>query len=116
MSEQLKAIVTEWIELKKNLASARKDIQMISRREKDLAEEIKSLMIEHDVDDLKVQDKKIRLRRKIVKASITKDVIQNGLNVFFSGDEVKVNTVIKVIAENAPSKERTTLLLSGATK
>jgi CBS-domain-containing membrane protein len=116
MSEQLKATVTEWIELKKNLASARKDIQVISRREKDLAEEIKSLMIEHDVDDLKVQDKKIRLRRKIVKASITKNVIQNGLNVFFSGDELKVNTVIKVIAENAPSTERTTLLLSGVTK
>jgi hypothetical protein len=114
MADRLKTVITEWIDLKKHLASARKDIQVLSKREKALAEDIKTMMLENEVEDVKIQDKKIKLRTKTVKAGITKDVIQHGLSVFFSGDAVKVETVIKTIVDNAPSKERTTLLLSGA--
>jgi Family of unknown function (DUF5760) len=111
MAADLKSVMVEWIELKKNIADARKDIQLLSRREKELAEQIKNHMIEQDVEDVKIQDKKIKLRSKVVKTGITRPVIETGLGVYFAGDTVKVETVIKTIIDNAPEKERFTLSL-----
>jgi hypothetical protein len=112
MAAELKNVMVEWIELKQNIADARKDIKVLSQREKELAETIKQHMIQQDVEDVKIQDKKIKLRSKVVKTSITRPVIETGLGVYFAGDALKVETAIKTIIDNAPEKERFTLSLT----
>lgn len=107
--------MTEWINLKKHIASARKDLSLLTKREKELAEIIKQNMIQSDVDDVKIQENKVRLRVKNAKGSITKDVIQSGLTTYFSGDVVKVEGAMKAILDSAPVKERSTLSLLKAT-
>lgn len=105
----LKNVMIEWIDLKKHLAQARKDLSVLSKREKELSEIIKQSMIQNEVDDVKLQENKVRLRTKNAKASITKDVIQTGLTTYFSGDTVKVEGAMKAIIDSAPVKQRSTL-------
>lgn len=99
----------EWIELKKHITQARKDLSVLAKREKELSAVIKQNMIQNDVDDVKVQENKVRLRTKNAKSSITKDVIQTGLMTYFSGDAVKVEGAMKAIIDSAPVKQRSTL-------
>lgn len=105
----LKSVVTEWIDLKKHIAQARKDLSVLTKREKMLSDVIKQNMVQNDVEDLKVQDNKVRMRTKNAKGSITKDVIQSGLNTYFSGDTVKVEGAMKAIIDSAPVKQRSNL-------
>lgn len=104
-----KNIVTEWLNLKKHIAQARKDLSVLTKREKELSGVIKENMKQNDVDDVKIQDNKVRLRTKNAKGSITKDVIVTGLNTYFGGDAVKVEGAMKAILDSAPVKERSTL-------
>ena len=105
----LKSVVTEWIDLKKHIAQARKDLSILTKREKMLSDVIKQNMVQNDVEDLKVQDNKVRMRTKNAKGSITKDVIQTGLSSYFSGDTVKVEGAMKAIIDSAPVKQRSNL-------
>lgn len=104
-----RSVVTEWIELKKHISQARKDMSLLVKREKALSEVIKQNMVQQDVDDIKVQENKVRMRTKNSKGSITKDVIQTGLSTYFSGDVVKVEGAMKAIIDSAPVKQRSTL-------
>ena len=104
-----KSVVTEWIELKKHISQARKDLSILTKREKMLSDVIKQNMVQNDVDDLKVQENKVRMRTKNAKGSITKDVIQTGLATYFSGDTVKVEGAMKAIIDSAPVKQRSSL-------
>jgi aldehyde:ferredoxin oxidoreductase len=104
-----KNAMTEWIELKKHLAQARKDLSLLAKREKMLSEIIKQNMIQNDVEDVKIQDSKVRMRTKNAKGGITKEVIQSGLTSYFSGDAVKVEGAMKAIVDSAPVKQRSTL-------
>lgn len=106
-----KSVVTEWIDLKKHIAQARKDLSVLVKREKMLSDVIKQNMVQNDVEDVRVQENKVRMRTKNAKGSITKDVIQTGLTAYFSGDAVKVEGAMKAIIDSAPVKERFTLSL-----
>jgi hypothetical protein len=109
MTSELKTVMTEWIELKKHLAQARKDLSLLAKREKMLADVIKQNMVQNDVEDVKIQDNKVRMRTKNAKGGITKEVIQSGLTSYFSGDAVKVEGAMKAIIDSAPVKQRSTL-------
>lgn len=112
-----KSIVTEWLDLKKHIAQARKDLSVLTKREKMLSDVIKQNMAQNEVDDVKIQENKVRMRTKNAKGSITKDVIQSGLTTYFSGDTVKVEGAMKAIIDSAPVKQRSTLsiLKAGST-
>jgi hypothetical protein len=47
------------------------------------------------------------------KGGLNKNTIKEGLAVFFSGDQEKVETALKAILENIPTKESSTLSLTG---
>lgn len=104
-----KSVVTEWIDLKKHIAQARKDLSVLVKREKMLSDVIKQNMVQNDVEDVRVQENKVRMRTKNAKGSITKDVIQTGLTTYFSGDEIKVEGAMKAIIDSVPVKQRSSL-------
>jgi|APCry1669190288_1035285.scaffolds.fasta_scaffold113133_1 hypothetical protein len=107
----LKQRIEEWVQLKKQIGEIRKDVSVLAKREKELASFIKDTMKQNDVDDIKLNDKKVRLRTKESKGSITKDVIVKGLTSYFTGDAVKVEGAMKAIADSAPAKTTSSLSL-----
>jgi hypothetical protein len=107
----LKQMIEEWSQLKKQISEARSDISVLVKREKELSSEIKREMTTNDVEDVKLNDKKVRLRTKEGKGSITKDVIVKGLTSYFSGDPVKVEGAMKAISDSVSKKTVSTLSL-----
>lgn len=110
----LKTTIEEWVALKSQITAVRKDVSFLVKREKELATIIKQSMTENDVEDIKMNDKKVKLRTKDAKGGITKEVIKTGLTTYFSGDAVKVEGAIKCIEDSAPVKQRSTLSLFGS--
>jgi hypothetical protein len=107
----LKQTIEEWMTLKNQIKEVRKDVSLLSKREKELAAIIKENMKAQDVDDIKLNDKKVRFREKEGKGGITKDVIVKGLTTYFSGDAVKVEGAMKAISDSAPAKTTSSLSL-----
>ena len=112
MSE-LKSTIEEWVALKSQITEIRKDVSVLVKREKVLSEVIKNTMTSNDVEDIKLGEKKVRLRTKEARGGITKEVIKNGLMTYFSGDVVKVEGAMKSIIDSAPVKQRSSLSLLG---
>ena len=111
--DDFKAIMTEWLSLKHQLAAARKDMATLNKREKELRAQVQSHMKEiketQDVDTVKINQEKVSLHTKEARGSITKNVILAGLRAYFGGDETKVEQVYQVIVDHAPVKERNTI-------
>jgi spore coat polysaccharide biosynthesis protein SpsF (cytidylyltransferase family) len=109
-----KAATNEWIAIKTQLASARKDLSMLNKREKELRQFVTHHMVVNEIDTLRIQDKvKVNVKKTKKKGSITKDVIKAGLRVFFSGNEEQVESAFKAILEAAPTKETAGVTVTG---
>jgi len=111
--DDFKAVMTEWLSLKHQLAAARKDMAVLNKREKELRAQVQGHMKEiketQDVDTVKVNQEKVSLHTKESRGSITKNVILAGLRAYFSGDETKVEQLYQIIVDHAPVKERNTI-------
>lgn len=106
--------MTEWVNLKAQLAAARKDLGTLNKREKELRKFVTIYMKENEVDTVKVHDKvKVNLKTTKTKGSITKDVIKSGLFTFFGGNEAQVEGAFQSILDAAPSRETTGVSVSG---
>jgi hypothetical protein len=112
--EKFKQAMTEWVGIKTQLASVRKDLTVLNKREKTLREFVTKQMIDLDIDAVKVRDKiRVNLKTKKFRGSLTKDVILKGLTTYFHGDEAKAEEVFRHIQEAAPLKETSTVSVSG---
>jgi hypothetical protein len=111
--DEFKAVMTEWLSLKHQLAAARKDMSVLNKREKELRAQVQGHMKEmketQDVDTVKVNQEKVSLHTKESRGSITKNVILAGLRAYFGGDDTKVEHVYQIIVDHAPVKERNTI-------
>jgi hypothetical protein len=116
--DDFKAIMTEWLSLKHQLAAARKDMATLNKREKELRAQVQSHMKEiketQDVDTVKINQEKVSLHTKEARGSITKNVILAGLRAYFNGDETKAEQVFQIIVDHAPVKERNTITVKKA--
>lgn len=109
-----KSAMTEWVGLKAQLASARKDLSVLNQREKDLRKFVTKHMKENEIDTVKVQDKiKVNFKTKKTKAPITKDVIKKGLTSYFGGNEAQVEGAFQAIVDAAPMKESDGVMVTG---
>lgn len=109
-----KAAMTEWVTLKAQLLAARKDLQVLNKREKELRQFVTQHMAQNEIDTVKVQDKvKVNLKKKKTKGAITKDVIRRGLMTFFGGNEAQVEGAFNAILDAAPVKESSGVTVSG---
>jgi len=112
--DRFKQAMTEWVGIKSQLASVRKDLTVLNKREKELREFVTTQMIHLEIDAVKVKEKiKVNLKTKNTRGSITKYVILTGLKNYFHGDEEKAAEVFKYIQEAAPMKKKSTVSISG---
>jgi 2,3-bisphosphoglycerate-independent phosphoglycerate mutase len=112
--EQFKRAMNEWVALKAQLASARKDLTVLNKREKELREFVTHHMKTNEIDTVKVKEKiKVNLKVKKTKGAITKDAILRGLRSYFSGDEVRVEGAFKAIQDSVQTKEKAAVSVTG---
>jgi len=111
--DEFKSLMTEWLNLKHQLAEARKDMAVLNKREKelraDVQEHMKAIKQSQDIDTVKINQDKVSLHTKEARGSITKPVIMAGLRAYFGGDETRVEQVYQIIVDHAPVKERNTI-------
>jgi hypothetical protein len=111
---RFKSALTEMVGLKAQLASARKDLQVLSQREKELREVVREYMVKNQIDTCNVKDGvKVNMKVKKSRGSLTKDTIVNGLTSYFSGDEVKVEGAFKAIQDSALVRESQVISVTG---
>jgi hypothetical protein len=112
--DRFKLAITEWVSIKSQLASVRKDVAVLNKREKELREFVSVHMKNNEIDTVKVRDKvKVNYKTKKSKGGITKDVILKGLRAYFSGDEVRIEGAFQAIQDAVAVKEKGSVTVSG---
>jgi Family of unknown function (DUF5760) len=112
--DRFKQAMTEWVGIKAQLASVRKDLTVLNKREKELREFVTHQMKTLEIDTVKVRDKvKVNLKTKSKKGSITKDVILRGLRAYFSGDEERTKAAFESIQNAVDVKETSSVSVTG---
>ena len=116
ISDQFRNAMSDWVELKKQLSSARTDMKILNNREKQLKEYIKNYMKNQKIDKVNLKKGKVTLRTSTKSGSMTKAAVLNGLNVYFQGDEVRTEAAMTCILDNIPKSESEIISLTGLNK
>lgn len=113
ISQEFRDKMTEWVELKKQLAEARKDMKVLNNREKELKKYIGEYMKVQGIDNINLRKGKVTRRTTQKKPTFSKKAVETGLGVYFQGDEVRVEAAISCISDNLPAEERDVISLTG---
>tara|TARA_R110001599_G_scaffold332327_1_gene547644 strand:- start:60 stop:434 length:375 start_codon:yes stop_codon:yes gene_type:complete len=112
-AEDLTLSVSKLVELNQQIKEARSDIKVLAQAEKALKLHIKKLMVDNGLDVINTKTGKITVKKSVRKVGLNKDSIKDGLNVFFEGDDSQAESVLKVILESLPTKETSTISITG---
>tara|TARA_X000000368_G_scaffold60431_1_gene42577 strand:+ start:7711 stop:8085 length:375 start_codon:yes stop_codon:yes gene_type:complete len=112
-SEELSNSVSKLVELSKQITEAREDIKVLVQAEKALKLQVKKLMTDNGLDAINLKKGKISVRRSSRKQGLTKASVREGLTTYFNGNEEQAESVLKIILDNLPTKESTSLSLTG---
>lgn len=113
ISPEFRDKMTEWVELKKQLTEARKDMAVLNKREKELKKYIGEYMKVQGIDNINLRKGKVSRRTTQKKPTFSKKAVEEGLSVYFQGDEVRVEAAITCINDNLPTEERDVISLTG---
>ena len=73
-------------------------------------------MVDNGLDVINTKTGKITVKKSVRKVGLNKDTIREGLSVFFEGNEEQAETALKVIVESLPTKETSTISVTGSKK
>jgi len=112
-SEELSNNVYKLVELSKQITDAREDIKVLVQAEKSLKLQVKKLMTDNGLDVINLKKGKISVKKSSRKQGLNKTSVKDGLTTFFNGNEEQAENCLNVILENLPTKESTSLSLTG---
>ena len=112
-SEELSNNVSKLVELSKQITDAREDIKVLVQAEKSLKLQVKKLMTDNGLDVINLKKGKISVKKSSRKQGLNKTSVKDGLTTFFNGNEQQAENCLNVILENLPTKESTSLSLTG---
>jgi|TARA_B100000902_G_scaffold397532_1_gene461629 cell division protein FtsB len=112
-SEELSNSVSKLVELNKQITEAREDIKVLVQAEKALKLQVKKLMTDNGLDAINLKKGKISVKRSSRKQGLTKASVKEGLTTYFNGNEEQAESVLKIILDSLPTKESTSLSLTG---
>lgn len=112
-SEELSNNVSKLVELNKQITDAREDIKVLVQAEKSLKLQVKKLMTDNGLDVINLKKGKISVKKSSRKQGLNKTSVKDGLTTFFNGNEEQAENCLNVILENLPTKESTSLSLTG---
>ena len=112
-SEELSNNVSQLVELSKQITDAREDIKVLVQAEKSLKLQVKKLIPDNGLDVINLKKGKISVKKSSRKQGLNKTSVKEGLTTFFNGNEEQAENCLNVILENLPTKESTSLSLTG---
>tara|TARA_R110002074_G_scaffold8841_4_gene35790 strand:- start:2344 stop:2721 length:378 start_codon:yes stop_codon:yes gene_type:complete len=113
LAQEFKDAMKEWVELKKVITEARKDLKGLSDRERNLKTYIKGYMKSTKIDTCNLRKGKVSLNIKQAKKAINTKTIEDGLMKFFDNDTGRTTAAIESIQDSREVTERETLSLRG---
>ena len=113
ISDEFRKAMADWVELKRQLTEARKDMKVLNTREKELKQVIAGYMKNTEIDTVNLKKGKVSLRKKVSKGSMTKKAVENGLMIFFQNDETQVERAMNCIRDTLEEKESDVISLTG---
>ena len=113
ITDEFRSAMADWVELKTQLAEARKDMKVLNEREKQLKEFIKAFMKNQSLDLVNLKKGKVTLKTTTKKSSMTREAVRKGLGVYFGGDEAKVDGAFQCILDNLDTEEADVISLTG---
>ena len=116
ITDEFRKAMADWVELKRQLTEARKDMKVLNTREKELKQVIAGYMKTTEIDTVNLKKGKVSLRKKISKASMTKKAVEAGLMIFFNNDEAQVERAMNCIQDTLEEKESDVISLTGLNK
>jgi len=112
-SDELSNSVSKLVELNKQITEAREDIKILVQAEKSLKMQVKKLMTDNGLDVINLKKGKISVKTSSRKQGLNKTSVKDGLVTFFNGNEQQAESALKVILDSLPTKESTSLSLTG---
>ena len=112
-TDELSNSVSKLVELNKQITEAREDIKVLVQAEKSLKLQVKKLMTDNGLDVINLKKGKISVKRSSRKQGLNKTSVKDGLVNFFDGNEQQAESALKVILDSLPTKESTSLSLTG---
>jgi hypothetical protein len=111
---EFKKTMEEWVELKRQLTSARKDMAILNKKEKELKTYITTVMCEHDVDTITLADQsgKVNKKTRQKKTPYNKKTVGQGLTVFFDNNQQQVESALTCIENSLDTEEVSTVTLT----
>lgn len=113
ITDEFRVRMAEWVELKKQLSEARKDMRVLNQKEKELKGFIGEFMKTQKIDNINLKKGKVTRRVTQKKPTFSKKTVEAGLGVYFQGDEVRVESAINCILDSVPAEERDVVSLTG---
>ena len=112
-TDELSQSVSKLVELNRQIKEARSDIKILADAEKALKSQVKKLMMDNGLDVINLKKGKISVKKSVRKGGLNKNTVKDGLAVFFDGNEQQAENVLKIILDNLPTKETSTIALTG---
>ena len=109
LAQEFKNAMKEWVELKRVITEARKDLKGLSDREKNLKTYIKGYMKSTKIDTCNLRKGKVSLNVKQSKKAINAKTIEEGSMKFFENDIERTQAAIGAIQDSREVTERETL-------
>lgn len=116
VTDEFRKKMSEWVNIKKTLVEARKDVKVLNEKEKELKSFIMKFMEKEGIDNVNLKKGKVTLRNSKKKESLTKERVQLGLLKHFNGDEVQTETAMNCIIDNLETKQSSIISLTGVNK
>jgi len=112
-TDELSQSVSKLVDLSRQIKEARSDIKILTDAEKALKSQVKKLMLDNGLDVINLKKGKISVKKSVRKGGLNKNTVKDGLAIFFDGNEQQAENVLKVILDNIPTKETSTIALTG---
>ena len=112
-TDELSQSVSKLVDLSRQIKEARSDIKILTDVEKALKSQVKKLMLDNGLDVINLKKGKISVKKSVRKGGLNKNTVKEGLAIFFDGNEQQAENVLKVILDNIPTKETSTITLTG---
>ena len=112
-TDELSQSVSKLVDLSRHIKEARSDIKILTDVEKALKSQVKKLMLDNGLDVINLKKGKISVKKSVRKGGLNKNTVKEGLAIFFDGNEQQAENVLKVILDNIPTKETSTITLTG---
>ena len=112
-TDELSQSVSKLVDLNRQIKEARSDMKILTDAEKALKSQVKKLMMDNGLDVINLKKGKISVKKSVRKGGLNKNTVKDGLAVFFDGNEQQAENVLKIILDNLPTKETSTIALTG---